>query len=185
MTVFLDKRKLWKGVNLASNLSAVQVHTLLKKKASKAFKKNALESGVLERCLAIAVKNKKRNAFSGRTNRALLLLQLAGENADRYNRKKVHIGNVDFAFTKFKNVYALSDTIEEFSEKKRIERDDKYSEIYYTAPINKIKQAVKCKTGGLFWSILKFSEEEACGNYYIYRSGKDITCVKLVRRHIK
>lgn len=97
-SIFLDRESLWKGFKLEAELTASQIYALLKDKASKAFKKNVLEAGVLEKCSAISAKSELVNGFGGTTDSAIWLLQFAGDIADNHKQKKVCIKNVDEAY---------------------------------------------------------------------------------------
>ncbi len=71
--------------------NALQIQAILKQRAEQAFVKDALEHGVVEKCAAYAARD------HGDARRALELLRVAGEVADRKNIKKVVIENVDEA----------------------------------------------------------------------------------------
>lgn len=71
--------------------NALQIQAILKQRAEQAFVKDALENGVAEKCAAYAARD------HGDARRALELLRVAGEVADRKNAKKVTIEHVDEA----------------------------------------------------------------------------------------
>lgn len=71
--------------------NALQIQAILKQRAEQAFVKDALENGVIEKCAAYAARD------HGDARRALELLRVAGEVADRKNTKKVTIEHVDEA----------------------------------------------------------------------------------------
>lgn len=71
--------------------NAIQIQDILKKRADKAFKKGLIEEGVLEKCAAYAARD------HGDARRALELLRVSGELAERKNQKKVTIANLDEA----------------------------------------------------------------------------------------
>ena len=71
--------------------NAIQIQEILKQRAKEAFKKDALEEGVIEKCAAYAARE------HGDARRALELLRVAAEVAERNNLKKVEIGHIDQA----------------------------------------------------------------------------------------
>lgn len=71
--------------------NALQLQDILANRAIIAFKKGALEPGVIEKCAAFAARE------HGDARRALELLRVAGELADRRGADKVSIANVDEA----------------------------------------------------------------------------------------
>jgi archaeal cell division control protein 6 len=71
--------------------NAVQIQDILKERASKAFKQGVLEDGVIQKCAAYAARE------HGDARRALELLRVAGELAERKNREKVIIADIDEA----------------------------------------------------------------------------------------
>jgi len=71
--------------------NALQLQDILKKRADKAFKKGVLEEGVIAKCAAYAARE------HGDARRALDLLRIAGELAERKEEKKVKIEHVDKA----------------------------------------------------------------------------------------
>ncbi len=71
--------------------NAIQLQEILKERAEKAFKKNVLETGVIEKCAAYAARE------HGDARRALDLLRIAGELAERNGDKKINIEHVDLA----------------------------------------------------------------------------------------
>ncbi len=71
--------------------NAFQIQTILKQRAELAFNKDALEQGVIEKCAAYAARD------HGDARRALELLRVAGETADRKNSKKVTTAHIDEA----------------------------------------------------------------------------------------
>jgi len=70
---------------------AEQLTDILKERASKAFKKDAVEEGVIQYCASIAAKE------HGDARRALDLLRVAGEIADREGSSKVTVKHVRMA----------------------------------------------------------------------------------------
>ena len=71
--------------------NAIQLHHILKRRAKKAFKEGVLEEGVIEKCAAYAARE------HGDARRALDLLRVAGELAERDDSNKVLIGYIDKA----------------------------------------------------------------------------------------
>ncbi len=71
--------------------NALQLQSILKQRAEIAFNKDVLESGVIEKCAAYAARD------HGDARRALELLRVAGEVADRKNSKKIKIEHIDEA----------------------------------------------------------------------------------------
>lgn len=71
--------------------NAVQLQEILKSRAEKAFKKTALDEGVLAKCAAYAARE------HGDARRALDLLRISGELAEREGSKKITTEHVDKA----------------------------------------------------------------------------------------
>ncbi len=71
--------------------NALQLQDILRKRANKAFKKNVLKQGVVEKCAAYSAKE------HGDARRALDLLRVAGEVAEREGSKNVSIKHIDEA----------------------------------------------------------------------------------------
>ena len=71
--------------------NALQLKDILKKRANDAFKKDVLSSGLTEKCAAFAARD------HGDARRALELLRVAGELAERKNAKKITIKHLDEA----------------------------------------------------------------------------------------
>jgi len=74
--------------------NALQLKDILKSRAELAFKKNVVEEGVVEKCAALAARE------HGDARRALDLLRIAGELAERDNSKKIKIKYLDEANNK-------------------------------------------------------------------------------------
>lgn len=74
--------------------NALQLQEILKERAIQAFRKGAIESGVIEKCAAYAARE------HGDARRALELLRVAGDIADRYECKNVEIKHIDEAESK-------------------------------------------------------------------------------------
>ena len=71
--------------------NAVQIQDILKKRADIGFKKDSIEEGVLAKCAAYAARE------HGDARRALELLRVAGEIAERKNQEQLLIDNIDEA----------------------------------------------------------------------------------------
>jgi archaeal cell division control protein 6 len=71
--------------------NAIQLQDILKKRVGLAFKKNVVENGVVEKCAAYAARE------HGDARRALELLRVAGEIAERNNKNKVNVVYLDEA----------------------------------------------------------------------------------------
>ena len=71
--------------------NAIQIQDILKQRAKLTFKEDVLEHGVIEKCAAFAARE------HGDARRALDLLRVAGELAERKAGKKVKIENIDEA----------------------------------------------------------------------------------------
>ena len=74
-----------------SPYNAIQLQEILSERSKIAFKKDVLEEGVLSKCAAYAARE------HGDARRALDLLRIAGELAEREGLKKVSIRHVDMA----------------------------------------------------------------------------------------
>lgn len=72
---------------------AMQIQTILAERAKQAFKSDVIEAGVIEKCAAIA-------AQQGDARRAIELLRVAGELAEREGGATVSVAHVDAAQTK-------------------------------------------------------------------------------------
>jgi len=71
--------------------NALQLQEILKERASRAFKEGVLEEGVIAKCAAYAAKE------HGDARRALDLLRVAGELAEREQKKKIGFQHIDLA----------------------------------------------------------------------------------------
>lgn len=71
--------------------NALQIQDILKERSLKAFKPHSLEEGVIEKCAAYAARE------HGDARRALELLRVAGELAERERKEKVEIKHLDLA----------------------------------------------------------------------------------------
>jgi len=77
--------------------NAIQIQNILKDRAKKAFKKGAITNGVIEKCAAYAARE------HGDARRALELLRVAGEIAERNNNKKIELKHLDEAQDKIEH----------------------------------------------------------------------------------
>ncbi|MBD3354604.1 ORC1-type DNA replication protein [Candidatus Woesearchaeota archaeon] len=71
--------------------NAIQIQDILRQRAKKAFQKKSMKSGVIEKCAAYAARE------HGDARRALELLRVAGELAERKNKEKIELDDIDFA----------------------------------------------------------------------------------------
>ena len=71
--------------------NALQLQDILTKRALDVFKEGVMEEGVIAKCAALAARE------HGDARRALDLLRIAGELAERDNSKKIHIKYIDEA----------------------------------------------------------------------------------------
>ncbi|MBW2974622.1 ORC1-type DNA replication protein [Candidatus Woesearchaeota archaeon] len=71
--------------------NAIQIQDILKQRAAEAFKKDSISEGVIEKCAAYAARE------HGDARRALELLRVAAEIAERNSSKKVDISHIDHA----------------------------------------------------------------------------------------
>ncbi len=74
--------------------NALQLQDILRNRAEQSFHKTAIDSGVIEKCAAFAARE------HGDARRALDLLRVAGEIADRQGDKKIKLKHIDFANNK-------------------------------------------------------------------------------------
>lgn len=74
--------------------NALQLQDILKKRADMAFKEDTLEEGVIAKCAAYAARE------HGDARRALDLLRVAGELAERESNKKITLEHIDTANSK-------------------------------------------------------------------------------------
>jgi archaeal cell division control protein 6 len=71
--------------------NAIQLQSILKERADKALKSDCIDDGVLQKCAAYAARE------HGDARRALELLRVAGELAERKNETKITLGFLDEA----------------------------------------------------------------------------------------
>jgi len=86
--------------------NAIQLQDILKQRSSEAFKDNVIQTGVIEKCAAYAARE------HGDARRALDLLRVAGELADRNSEDKITIAHLDLAEDKIERdkIYDLVET---------------------------------------------------------------------------
>ncbi len=77
--------------------NALQLQEILKSRAEKAFKDNVLQEGLIAKCAALAARE------HGDARRALDLLRVAGELAERENSKKILLKHLDEANNKIES----------------------------------------------------------------------------------
>ncbi len=77
--------------------NAPQLQTILQQRAAHAFKEGVLEEGLIEKCAAYAARE------HGDSRRAIELLRVAAEIAERSNQSKVTIQHIDEAEKKIEN----------------------------------------------------------------------------------
>ncbi len=71
--------------------NALQLQDILRRRAANAFKENIMQQGVIEKCAAYAARE------HGDARRALELLRVAGEIAERNSEQQVKIEHIDLA----------------------------------------------------------------------------------------
>lgn len=77
--------------------NAVQIQEILKQRAKQAFRKNTIEPGVIEKCAAYTARE------HGDARRALELLRISGELAERQGSQTIKIDNIDEAEEKIEH----------------------------------------------------------------------------------
>lgn len=81
--------------------NALQIKDILNQRIKKAFKEKTVESGVVEKCSALAARE------HGDARRALDLLRVAGEISERNSEKKVKLEHIDLAEDKIEKECVL------------------------------------------------------------------------------
>ena len=85
--------------------NALQIQTILNERAVKAFKEEVLEPGVIEKCSAYAARD------HGDARRAIDLLRIAGELADRSGSDKIQVKHLDEAEKKIEKDRIINSVI--------------------------------------------------------------------------
>lgn len=91
--------------------NALQIQDILRQRVQKAFKETSLEVGVIEKCAAFAARD------HGDARRAIDLLRVAGELAERNGLPKVGLGHLDEAERKIesdKMIYGATNQPKQF-----------------------------------------------------------------------
>ena len=81
--------------------NALQLQDILKQRSNEAFRENVLAEGVIEKCSAFAARE------HGDARRALELLRVAGELAERIDAEKVSIKHIDQAQSKIEDDWII------------------------------------------------------------------------------
>jgi cell division control protein 6 len=84
--------------------NAIQIQDILKKRTNIAFKEGTLDEGVIQKCAAYAARE------HGDARRALELLRVAGELAERKDKQVVNIEDIDAAEDKIER-YRITDMV--------------------------------------------------------------------------
>ena len=131
--------------------NAIQLQKILKERAKTSFDKNVIGQGVIEKCAAYAAKE------HGDARRALELLRVAGELAERNNSEKLIVKYLDQAEEKIERdrvvdivstqpkqfkiiLYSILQVSEEYSKRK-----DNHD--FYTGDIYELYKDISLKTG--------------------------------------
>jgi len=77
--------------------NALQMQSILRSRAEKAFRESAIDSGVVEKCAAFAARE------HGDARKAIELLRVAGELAERNKSKSISLAYIDEAQEKLEN----------------------------------------------------------------------------------
>ena len=88
-----------------SPYNALQIQDILRKRGAKAFKEGTLQSGVIEKCAAFSARD------HGDARRAIDLLRIAGELAEREGSSTVEIAHLDEAEKKIESDKVLNAAI--------------------------------------------------------------------------
>lgn len=114
--------------------NALQLQDILKNRAEQAFHKNVMSYGVVEKCAAFAARE------HGDARRALDLLRVAGEIAEREGEKKIKLKHIDQANNKIERDKILD----------VIESEPKQFQLTLLAIINLLEQHEKIFTGDVY-----------------------------------
>jgi len=85
--------------------NAIQIQDILRERSKKAFKKEIIQGGVIEKCAAYAARE------HGDARRALELLRVSGELAERKGQNKIEIQHIDEAEDKIERDRVLDITL--------------------------------------------------------------------------
>ena len=129
-----------------SPYNALQLKDILKGRAELAFKKNVVEEGVIEKCAALAARE------HGDARRALDLLRIAGELAERDNSKKIKLKYLDEANNKMERDKILD----------IISTEPRQFQLVLYSIINLFEQFNKEKKGPLFTGDVYNFYQELC-----------------------
>ncbi len=124
--------------------NAIQLQKILADRSSKAFEKTSLGNGVLEKCAALAARE------HGDARRALDLLRIAAELADRDGNSKVELNHIDKANEKIEKDKVI--TLVETQPKQfhltllSIIRCNNKQELFFTGDVYNVYQELCKKT---------------------------------------
>lgn len=114
--------------------NALQLQDILRNRAEQAFHKNVIDEGVIEKCAAFAARD------HGDARRALDLLRVAGEIAERGGDRKIRLKHIDLANSKIER-----DKILDF-----IESEPKQFQLTLLAIMNLAEKNEKIFTGEVY-----------------------------------
>ncbi len=114
--------------------NALQLQDILRNRAEQAFHKNTLGDGVVEKCSAFAARE------HGDARRALDLLRVAGEIAERQGDKKIKLKHIDMANSKIEKDKILD----------VIESEPKQFQLTLLAIMDLAEKEVKIFTGDVY-----------------------------------
>jgi len=117
-----------------SPYNAIQLKDILKNRAEGAFEKNVVARGVIEKCAAYAARD------HGDARRALDLLRVAGELAERAGDKKIEIRHIDMSNKKIERDKILD----------VVESEPKQFKLVLLAIVNITEKQEKMFTGDVY-----------------------------------
>ena len=161
--------------------NALQIQEILSKRAKKAFKENAVQEGVIAKCAAFAARE------HGDARRALDLLRISGELAERGGSKKILLKHIDEANIKIEkdkildvirteprqfqfvlySIIALSET-----QKTPIFTGDIYNLYQDTCAKNKAEVLTQRRVGDIIQEFDMFGDNQ-CEGHFKREGGKD------------
>jgi archaeal cell division control protein 6 len=126
--------------------NAPQISEILKQRSNEAFKENTIEEGVIEKCAAYAARE------HGDARRALELLRVAGEIAERNNLQKVKIQHIDEAEEKIEKDSILEAIIHQPKQSQAtlyaiLSLHNQRKENIFTGDIYEIYKTISSRTG--------------------------------------